>query len=127
MEEVTIEDESSKREELRLAMAFISPEAFVLFPLAIFLDILGFFDSISFAPDILGTLLIGGWIFLRSLVKGTRPTLKVTTQASRRINQAIKIAKKLRWLRPLFYLLEFVPVVGAFPWWTILVYFELKT
>ncbi len=114
--------------DIRKATAFLSPEAFYLFPIAIALDLTGiiliFFGLDDFwITDIIGILLIGGYLYFRS------GTLKVTYRAEERITKTVtkvaKWAKRLRWLRPLLMFLEFIPYVGVAPCWIILVYLEL--
>lgn len=107
------------------AGVFLSPEAIIFLPLAALLDlvsiILVFFALDDFwITDIIGIIFIGGWIWFRS------GTLKTTHKAAKRLTQVIKWAKRLKWLRPLLIVLEFIPYVGVAPCWVLVVYFELK-
>jgi len=104
---------------------FFSPEAVVVFPLAILLDLIGLilicFGLDDFGvTDIIGIIFIGGWALFRS------QTLKMTAGAEKTIAKASKRAKRLKWLRPLAIIAECVPYVGAAPCWTILVFTELQ-
>ncbi|MBU0476628.1 hypothetical protein KKB68_01290, partial [Patescibacteria group bacterium] len=95
--------------------------------LAISLDIFGLVEIIpvignilSYIPDILGLLIIGGWQFHRS------QTISAPGQAGARIGQVTQKLKKNKWLKPLLIISEFIPFVGALPCWTLAVWFELK-
>lgn len=148
IDEETIDEEETADEETKAAMeegetrragAFLSPEAFVMLPLAILLDIVGIilvcFGLDDFGTtDAIGLLFIGGWSFFRSQLIGKAPTeiaappsraeLKKTTKGT---TQVAKWGKRLKWLRPVLICLEFIPYVGCFFWWTLLVIFELKS
>jgi hypothetical protein len=50
-------------------------------------------------------------------IKGGGPQAKVS---------ASKWAKRMKWLRPILIFAEFIPYVGALPYWTICVFAELK-
>jgi hypothetical protein len=130
-EEVLTEEEKGEigAEEVRKMGAFFGAEAIIMFPIAGLLDLIGII-LICFAlddfwiADIIGILTIGLWTLIRSRV------MKVTYRTEARITKAItktaKWARRLRWLRPLLVILEFIPYVGAAPCWVLLVYFELK-
>lgn len=100
--------------------ALFSPEGVIMMIIATVIDLLDFFTGSFFVVDIFAIALIGGWMLFRS------GQLKVTKGAGARMAKAAKWAKRLRWIRPLFILIEFIPVVGMLPLWIILVYFELK-
>lgn len=105
---------------------FITPEALIILPLAFLLDLTGIilicFGLDDFwITDAIGIIFIGGWIYIRS------QTIKVTRRAKRGIGKVTKAARRLRWLRPLCIIGEFVPYVGVIPFWAILVFFELKS
>ena len=106
-------------------LKLISPEAVVMLPLAVLLDLAGVIlilvglDDFGLT-DIIGILIIGGWTYFRS------QTARVTRQAAQRIGKATKWAKQMKWLRPLCIILEFIPYAGWLPGWTVLVFFELQ-
>ncbi len=106
--------------------SFFSPEAIIMMPLAITLDLIGlilvlFALDDFFITDIIGIAIIGSWTFFRS------QQVQMTQRAQQKIGKAAKQARRLKWLRPLMIVGEFIPYVGALPCWTILVYFELKS
>lgn len=114
--------------------SLFSPEAIIMLPLAIILDLIGIiliFFALDdfFITDIIGIVFIVGWIYFRS------GTIKVTKKVEKKVGKittekAGKMAKKikkLKWLRPLCILAELIPYIGALPSWTILVFFELKS
>lgn len=72
--------------------------------------------------DIIGLIFIGGWTYFRS------QTIKVTRGAKVRLTtRALKLAERLKWLKPMFFISEFIPYIGGvLPSWTLIVYFELK-
>lgn len=100
--------------------AILSPAGLIMLPLAAIIDIIDFFVASILILDIVAILVIGGWIYSRS------GQLKATRGATARLGKAAKWAKRLRWLRPLLIVIEFIPIVGMLPLWVLLVYFELK-
>lgn len=121
-----ITEEEIEAEEIRRATAFFSPEALIMFPIAAVLDLVGIilvcFGLDDFwITDIIGILTIGLWTYFHS------QTVKVTYRAAERLAKAVKWARRLRWLRPLLIVLEFIPYGGAAPCWVLLVYFELQS
>lgn len=105
----------------------LSPSALMLLP-AVLLDLVGLLlaifgvtEILSYFTDFLGLIIIGAWTYFRS------QEAKVTAGAEKRLTNLTKWAKRLRWLRPLLIVLEFVPFVGAAPNWTLLVIFELMS
>ena len=134
--EETTAPESGEVAEENLGGGFLSPDALLIFPLAIFLDLVGIgllcfgFDDFG-VTDVIGIVFIGGWALFRSWViettkdlttkvKETRATRK---EASARIGKA---AKNMKWTRIVSFAGELIPYIGALPFWTILVYSELK-
>lgn len=127
------EAEKEERGEIETAAimgeagALFSPEGILMMGLAVGLDLVGFVELIpvagsilSYVPDILGLLIIGGWQIFRS------QTISAPGRAGARAGQVAQKAKKLKWLRPLLIVGEFIPIVGTLPCWTIAVWFELK-
>jgi len=110
------------------AGAFFSPAALIMLSLAALADlgelvinlipVVG--QIVSILIDIMAVVIIGGWMWFRS---GQITTSQKTQQ---RIAKFAKWAKRLKWLRPLLIILEFIPIVGALPLWILAVYFELK-
>lgn len=114
-EEETLSTESGGME------ALFSPEGIIMLLLAAAFDIGEFFVELlpgigqvaSIVIDLAALLFIGGWIYFR---KGT-----VSTPA-----KTAKWTKRMKWIRPLFFAGEMIPIVGSLPGWLTLVYFELK-
>ncbi len=144
-EEAELEEEAAADETRRLG-ALISPAALIMFPVAILLDLFGVICVIlyfvygtgvilDFLPDIIGLIIITPWCFLHSQqVKAATPKLQAAKRVKKnvekfekRIAKSAKWAKRLKYLRPLFIIFEFIHVFGAGPWWTLTVYYELKT
>lgn len=133
-------------EETKETTSFFSPEAVVMFSIAIILDIIGLVCFIlifvgigvplSFLPDIIGMIIIGGWTLFRSQSVKPQPKMagkkaaqakKRAIEIEKRLAKSGKWVKRLRWLRPLLIICEFIPVIGDIMFsWTLLVYFELK-
>jgi len=114
---------------------FFSPEAFVILPLAIILDLIGII-LVCFAlddfwiTDIIGFAIIGSWSFLRSRAKNAESRVQISDIRKRqerikKIKQTKKTGRMAKWGKRLKFL-EFIPYVGAIPFWTISVYFDLK-
>ncbi|MFH1841254.1 MAG: hypothetical protein ABH800_00525 [Candidatus Nealsonbacteria bacterium] len=129
MNEETLEEETADEEE---KLKTLSPDFILsmvtIMPIAIFLDfaglllaIFGVSEVFSLIPDFIGLILIGGWAFFRS------QSVKVTYGAEKRLTSAVKMAKRLKWLRPLLIVSEFIPFLGVAPCWILLVYFEAKS
>lgn len=97
-----------------------SPAGLLMLPLAGLIDVIDFFIGSFILMDIVAILTIGVWIYFNS------QQLKVTKGAAARIGKAAKMARRLKWLRPLLIVIEFIPVVGMVPCWILLVYFELQ-
>jgi len=143
--------EDIEQDEIRRATALMSPEAIVMFPIALILDLFGVVCLIlylafgiglplSYIPDVIGIIVIGGWSLMRSQsLRITRPRApevkrvkkraqKRIAKIERRIARSAKWAKRLRWLRPLLIVVEFIPFLGDIAFsWTLMVYFELKS
>ena len=130
------------------ANTFLTPEGLIMMGLAFFFDIIGpaIVYSLVFIPvvgavfafilselfDLLGLLLIGGWMWFRSSTKETQSNIpqRRISQKVKKLNRAemktAKWAKRLKWLRPLLIISELVPAIDFLPDWTIVVYLELK-
>lgn len=107
---------------------FFSPEGVIMMTMALVVDISQLATEliplinlvVPFLMDLFAIFFIGGWMYMRSR------TLQVTQKTALRIGKAAKWAKRLRWLRPLFIFLEFIPIANSLPLWAILVFMELK-
>lgn len=118
------EMQEETREEERGGGSFFGPEAVIMLPIAVLLDVLGLLEFIpivgniiSLIADLIGVIFIGGWLFFRS------GTIQATPKAAARFQ---KTARVVKWLRPLAFIGEFIPYVGILPLWTLLVFFELQ-
>ena len=128
--------------------SFFTPEGFIMMSLAVSIDagevIVGFIPYagpvLSIILDAIGLVVIGGWAFFRSQLKGgEKPEIpkkgikqlaKSAGKAGKKIGKAAKWLKRLKWLRPLLLFLEVFPLFEVMPdfifGWTLLVYLELK-
>ena len=126
--------EEAEGAEMKGLMALLTPEGLIFMPLAILLDIAGLLLAIfvvsevfSYISDFIGLVSIGFWTYFRASFRSQEAKAKITHGAAERLTKLAKTARRLRWLRPLLIILEFVPFVGAAPCWTLLVYFELQS
>jgi hypothetical protein len=143
MEEVLTEEERGEieAEEVRKIGALLSPEAAIMLPLAILLDIAGiictilvlFFgvgEILSWISDGIGFIIFGLWIMMRSQAMA-RPRELVEKVAEKRvaIKKAVKgVSRMGRGLRFAISIIgEIIPIVGTLPFWTWLVWSELKS
>ena len=136
-EDEETEDEEAEAEAVRKMGVAFSPDAIIMFPLAIILDfaglllaIFGVTEIFSYVTDFIGLIFIGLWTYSHSqTVKVTYGAAARLTKVAKlaRLTKVAKLARRMRWLRPLLIILEFVPIVGAAPCWTILVWFELQS
>lgn len=128
------EQESTRAEKLSEIMEtaragiFLSPEGFIMMSTAALVDVVELF--IPFEPidpvDIFAIVFFGAWMVFRSMIKGRRPEVRVPTKTAARVERTIKWAKRLKWLRPVLFILEMIPIIGAGPFWVVAVYLELK-
>ncbi len=113
------ETEPQPEDTSESAGAFLNP-GYIMLVLAIALDIISFIPILNILAAIIGTIFIGGWTLFRS------HTASVTKGTAKKLGKVSKWAKRMKWLRPLVIVLECIPLIGALPCWTILVYFELQ-
>jgi len=106
--------------EIQKTGALFSPEGVMMLTIAAIIDIIDFLIASLWVLDIVAILIIGVWIYSRS------QQITVTRRAAARLRKATQWARRLRWLRPLLIILEFIPIVGMLPLWVLVVYFELK-
>jgi len=101
---------------------FFSPEGIFMMSLAVLVDIVELFIPLEpIDPiDIFAFLFFGGWMLVRS------GSLRVSKRTATKIGKLAKWAKRLKWLRPVLFIGEMLPLVGNAPLWTIVVYLELK-
>ena len=122
-------EEEVKEIELRRAGALFSPEGVIMLYVALLVDggellveiipVVG--QIISILIDIFAVLFIGGWMWFRS------GTIQITAEAAARLGAAAKWTRRLKWLRPLCFILELIPIGSSFlPLWILIVYLELK-
>jgi len=127
-QEGTRAEKISEIMETARAGIFLSPEGFIMMSTAALVDVVELF--IPFEPidpvDIFAIIFFGAWMVFRSMIKGKKPELKVSKKAAATIQKAAKWAKRLKWLRPLLFILEMIPIIGAAPLWVVAVYLELK-
>lgn len=122
-DESKVEENSAKDEEnfkVRSSVSLTGPEAVAMFMIAFILDAIGwilllFLLDDFFILDIIGFIIIGGWLFFRT---GNIPTTLKNRKG---------IGKKLSKRLGLATIIEMIPWVGdLIPSWTIAVYYELK-
>lgn len=126
------EAEMSKWQALRAGI-FLSPEAIIMLPAAFLIDIGELFIPLEpIDPlDIFALVFFSSWMIFRAIIRGRRPEIKVSKKAAATLQRVAKWAKRLKWLRPVLFIAEFVPFppivnIGALPLWTVAVYLELK-
>jgi hypothetical protein len=137
----TLSQEEIDAEEIRKMGVFFSPEALIMLPIAILLDIAGIAFTIldiaygigeipSWISDGIGIIFFGLWILIRSQTMA-RPKALAEKVIERRktIVRAVKQLRKMgRGLRFAISVIgELVPIIGALPFWTWFVYSELKS
>ena len=110
-------------------LGIMSPEGFMMMLIAGTIDSVGIillcFGLDDFGvTDFIAYSTIGTWMLMRGTGLKKPQSAAGVGQAA---EKATKIAKRLKWLRPLAFIGELIPYVGAAPLWTILVYTELKS
>ena len=124
---VSEEIEISKWQAFRERI-FLSPEGIIMMTTAFLVDLGELFIPLEpIDPlDIFALVFFSSWMIFRAMLKGKSPEIRVSKKAAATLQKAAKWAKRLKWLRPLLFILEMVPLVGAAPCWMIAVYLELK-
>ena len=100
-----------------------------MLPLAIFLDILGLIEvipvigsALSYIPDLIGLIFIGGWMYFRS------GRVEIPERAERRFKGKFRKLFRGKYKKFLIPILgEAIPFVGIFSFWIFAVYFELTS
>ena len=120
-----------------------SPEAIIMLSIFGVLDIIDFFVGSVLIVDIIATLFYGVWVYFRGQaikVREAQERIKEIRETKARIRgegpEKIKkrrlarkkppMAKKGKWLRRSLFFLEWIPIIGMIPGWTLMVYSELK-
>ncbi|PIR02776.1 MAG: hypothetical protein CO144_02005 [Candidatus Nealsonbacteria bacterium CG_4_9_14_3_um_filter_35_11] len=125
------EPEKEEREAITAsgeAGSFLTPEAVLMLTTAIFVDagevLVEFIPVIgqiaSIVIDVIAVIIFGAWMWLRS------GTITVSRKTMARIGKMAKWAKRMKWLRPLCFIIECIPFVGSLPLWILVVYMEIK-
>jgi hypothetical protein len=125
----------------------LSPEAIIMLSTAGLLDSVGIIlvvvglDDFGIT-DFSGMLIIGGWMFFHSLMRGGGSPIEAIKSGKTGRGKAVegiksgapkakaganKWVKKMKWLRPVLIVGEIVPYLGTMPCWLILVYGELQS
>lgn len=104
-----------------------SPEGFMMMSIAGTIDAIGiillFFGLDDFGiTDFVAYSTIGPWMIMRG--SGFK---KPTAGGEEAMQKAAKIAKRLKWIKPLAFIGELVPYFGALPLWSVTVHTELKS
>lgn len=109
--------------------ALFSPEGIIMLSMALLVDggellfefIPGAGQIISIAIDIFAVLFFGFWMwFFRS------KRAKITPKAAVSRAKVLQWGKRMKWLRPLCFLIELIPIGSSFlPFWILIVYLEL--
>ena len=110
----------------------LSPEGIIMLSMALLVDggelLVEFIpyvgQIISIVIDIFAVLFFGFWMWFRS------GTITVPKETGKRIAKATakvtKWAKRMKWLRPLCFIIELIPIGSSFlPLWILIVYLEL--
>lgn len=137
---ITPSQEQIAAERARKISVFFSPEAAIVFPVAIVLDIFGLLVTVldiaygigeipSWISDGIGIAFFGFWLLVRTL-SISRPKALVGQVMEKRaeikklVGRARKMGRGLRFA--ITFLGEVLPIIGVLPFWTWMVYSELK-
>jgi len=120
-EELAQDQAAEETAETERMGSLFSPEGIMMLSLAGIIDLIDFCIASLFLMDIIAILTIGFWTYLHS------QRISATRGAATRLGKAAQGAKKAKWLRPLLVVVEFIPIVGMLPCWTLIVYYELKS
>lgn len=126
--------------------ALLSPEGIIMLPFAILLDIAGVIFLVldiaygigeipSWISDVIGLIFFGLWILIRSQSMARVKELKEKVVERREVRKrAVKVARrmgKIAGRRGLKFAIsvigEILPIIGALPFWTWMVWSELTT
>lgn len=109
--------------------ALFSPEGIIMLSMALLVDggellfefIPGAGQIISIAIDIFAVLFFGFWMWFFHSKRA-----KITPKAAVSRAKVLQWGKRMKWLRPLCFLIELIPIGSSFlPLWILIVYLEL--
>lgn len=129
-----VREEAPEDETTRKISALVSPEGVAMISIAGILDLVGviclvldiFFgvgEILSWLSDGIGIIFIGGWMFFRSGKVVGAPKRTKGGLFSLDFLKTIFRGKYKKFLTPIIG--EVLPFVGALPFWSLAVYFEL--
>ncbi len=126
-------EETPEEETARKSMALLRPEGIAMMSLAGILDLIGLICLIldiffgvgeipSWISDGVGIIFVGGWMFFRA------GRVEVPERVKRGVDKGLRKLFRGKWKKFLTPVIgEVAPFVGALPFWTISVYFELTS
>lgn len=130
-EEVSGEGEALE-DAVKKAGALLSPVGIIMMFVAVSVDVGEFLvefipgagQIISIAIDIFAVIFFGFWMRFRS---GTITVPKKTGERIAKVTAKVtKWAKRMKWLRPLCFIIELIPIFSSpLPLWILIVYLEL--
>jgi len=128
-----VREEAPEDEATRKFSALVSPEGVAMISIAGILDLVGviclvlniFFgvgEILSWISDGVGIIFISGWMLFRSR------RVEVPERVKRRTERGLRKLFRGKWKKFLTPILgEVAPLVGAFPFWSLAVYYELTS
>jgi hypothetical protein len=129
------EEEIATEEEIESAQMqtggglgnLLTPEGIIMMGLAVTLDVVGLVINLCALDDcgildIVGIVIICGWMLFRSQGKSVTATGKTKKQAENFLKK-IFTGKNSKFITPIVG--EIIPYVGALPCWTLAVFFEV--
>jgi len=129
-------------------MKFLSPEAIIVLPFAITIDLISIILVIFalddfWITDIIAITFLGGWSFFRAQTKTgsskevelpdigekikAQKAVRQTGKGGEKATKAAKWTKRLKWLRPIAIIGEIIPYFGVLPLWTLWIIAEIQT
>jgi len=124
-------------EDIQKAGAIFSPEGVMMLSIFGIIDIIDFFIGSVLIMDILAVLVYSVWIYFRRQAivageAGKRITeIRKEREEKRAERKGVKgggtAPKKNMWLRRILFVLEWIPIIGMIPGWTLMVWSELKS
>ncbi len=108
----------------------MTPEGIIMIILAVSFDLGEFLMElipvvgwiISALMDVVAFILFGIWMKMRG------SNVKATKKMTAKIGKAAKWAKRIKWMKPVFIVIELLPIPyfgSLLPLWVLLIYFEL--
>jgi len=120
------------KDATKKAGALFGPAGIIMLSMALLVDVGEFLvefipyvgQIISIAIDIFAVLFFGFWMWFRS---GTITVPKKTGERIAKVTAKVtKWAKRMKWLRPLCFIIELIPIFSSpLPLWILIVYLEL--